>query len=106
MAADHTPPLQVGSFSLNSRLVVGTGKYETYEVMQDALAASGCDTVTVAVRRERLLDDQGRSLLDFLDLDRSYTHVNCTAPPLLVAYGVRFGIATSPSALAMLTMRP
>ena len=59
MAADHTPPLQVGSFSLNSRLVVGTGKYETYEVMQDALAASGCDTVTVAVRRERLLDDQG-----------------------------------------------
>ena len=32
--------------------------------------------------------------------------VNCTAPPLLVAYGVRFGIATSPSALAMLTMRP
>ena len=67
MAADHTPPLLVGSFSLNSRLVVGTGKYETYEVMQDALAASGCDTVTVAVRRERLLDDQGRSLLDFLD---------------------------------------
>ncbi|MEO1597703.1 MAG: thiazole synthase, partial [Planctomycetota bacterium] len=54
MAEDHTPPLQVGSFSLKSRLVVGTGKYETYEVMQDALAASGCDTVTVAVRRERL----------------------------------------------------
>ena len=78
MAADHTPPLQVGSFSLNSRLVVGTGKYETYEVMQDALAASGCDTVTVAVRRERLLDDQGRSLLDFLDLDR-YTILPNTA---------------------------
>ena len=32
--------------------------------------------------------------------------VNCTTPPLLVAYGVRFGIATKPSALAMLTMRP
>ncbi|MEC8092921.1 MAG: thiazole synthase, partial [Planctomycetota bacterium] len=60
------------------RLVVGTGKYETYEVMQDALAASGCDTVTVAVRRERLLDDQGRSLLDFLDLDR-YTILPNTA---------------------------
>ena len=78
MAADQTPPLQVGSFSLNSRLVVGTGKYETYEVMQEALAASGCDTVTVAVRRERLLDDQGRSLLDFLDLDR-YTILPNTA---------------------------
>ena len=78
MAEDHTPPLQVGSFSLKSRLVVGTGKYETYEVMQDALAASGCDTVTVAVRRERLLDDQGRSLLDFLDLDR-FHHRRCRA---------------------------
>ena len=79
MAADHTPPLQVGSFSLNSRLVVGTGKYETYEVMQDALAASGCDTVTVAVRRERLLDDQGRSLLDFLDLADALTEGDAEA---------------------------
>jgi thiazole synthase len=49
---------------------VGTGKYATYELMQQALEASGCRVVTVAVRRERLYDRQNRSLLDFIDLDR------------------------------------
>jgi thiazole synthase len=46
--------------------------------MQRALDASGCDAVTVAVRRERLVDAQGRSLLDFLDLAR-YTILPNTA---------------------------
>jgi thiazole synthase len=64
------PPLKVGSFTLRSRLVAGTGKYSDYAVMNAALEASGCDAVTVAVRRERLVDAQGRSLLDHLDTDR------------------------------------
>src|SRR5512146_1788159 len=38
--------------------------------MQKSLEASGCQVVTVAVRRERLIDQQGRSLLDFLDLSK------------------------------------
>lgn len=64
------PPLRIGSFTVRNRLFVGTGKYASYELMQRALAASGCEVVTVAVRRERLLDTQGRSLLDFLDLSK------------------------------------
>jgi thiazole synthase len=64
------PPLTVGSFTLRSRLVAGTGKYSEYALMNAALEASGCDAVTVAVRRERLVDAQGRSLLDHLDTDR------------------------------------
>ncbi len=69
------PPLQVAGFSLRSRLWVGTGKYlrdgqPDYPLMRRALEASGCDVVTVAVRRERLYDSAGRSLLDFLDLGR------------------------------------
>ena len=72
------PPLTVGSFTLKSRLVVGTGKYRDYDSMQRALDASGCDAVTVAVRRERLVDAQGRSLLDHLDLAR-YTILPNTA---------------------------
>jgi thiazole synthase len=72
------PPLSVGSFTLKNRLVVGTGKYRDYESMQRALDASGCDAVTVAVRRERLVDAQGRSLLDHLDLAR-YTILPNTA---------------------------
>jgi thiazole synthase len=53
---------------LNSRLIVGTGKYETFEIMQQALKLSGADCVTVAVRRERLLDGDGRNILDYIDL--------------------------------------
>lgn len=65
-----TTPLKVGNHVLQSRLVVGTGKYADYETMQNALDASGADCVTVAVRRERLLDADGRSLLEFIDTDR------------------------------------
>ena len=72
------PPLTVGSFSLRSRLVTGTGKYPDHATMNAALDASGCDAVTVAVRRERLVDAQGRSLLDALDTDR-YTILPNTA---------------------------
>src|ERR1700733_7605142 len=62
--------LRIKNFEIQNRLFVGTGKYATYEIMQQALAASGCEVVTVAVRRERLVDKEGRSLLDFLDLDK------------------------------------
>ena len=61
---------RIGSFEVRNRLFVGTGKYTSYELMQRALDASGCQVVTVAVRRERLVDKEGRSLLDYLDLDR------------------------------------
>src|SRR5439155_8261346 len=62
--------LRIGKFDLTNRLFVGTGKYATYELMRQALEASACQVVTVAVRRERLVDKEGRSLLDFLDLDK------------------------------------
>src|SRR5271155_4433464 len=62
--------LRIGKFEVSSRLFVGTGKYASYEVMREALESSGCQVVTVAVRRERLIDKQGRSLLDFLDLSK------------------------------------
>src|SRR5258706_12235186 len=61
---------RIKDFEIKNRLFVGTGKYSSYDVMRAALDASGCQVVTVAVRRERLMDKQGRSLLDFLDLNR------------------------------------
>src|SRR5690242_18223230 len=61
---------KIRDFEVRNRLFVGTGKYATYELMQQALDASGCQVVTVAVRRERLVDAQGRSLLDHLDLSK------------------------------------
>src|SRR2546423_235574 len=61
---------RIKDFEIRDRLFVGTGKYASYELMRQALEASGCQVVTVAVRRERLVDKEGRSLLEFLDLDK------------------------------------
>jgi thiazole synthase len=63
-------PLAIGKFRFTSRLITGTGKYAGYDLMRDCLAASGCEVTTVAVRRERLIDREGRSILDFLDLKK------------------------------------
>ena len=62
--------MTVAGRAFTSRLFVGTGKYATHERMREALSASGCQVVTVAVRRERLFNDQGKSLLEFIDLSR------------------------------------
>jgi len=70
--------LRISTFEFTSRLLVGTGKYATLELMRDALAASGCQVVTVAVRRERLMDKSGRNILDFID-PRRYTLLPNTA---------------------------
>ncbi|MGQ0629106.1 MAG: thiazole synthase [Phycisphaerales bacterium] len=67
---DPAAPLVVGGRTLRSRLVVGTGKYATNDLMRSAIDASGADVITVAVRRERLYNAEGKSLLDALDLSR------------------------------------
>ncbi len=71
-------PLSIGNHVVRSRLFVGTGKYATLEQMRDCLEASGAEVVTVAVRRERLFDREGRNLLDYLD-PRKYTILPNTA---------------------------
>jgi thiazole synthase len=80
MAADLSAedPLRIGSHRFSSRLIVGTGKYAGYELMQEALATSGTECITVAVRRERLIDAEGKNLLDYIDTDR-YTILPNTA---------------------------
>lgn len=71
-------PFTIADRTLSSRLFVGTGKYADYPTMQSALDASGCEVVTVAVRRERLYNERGESLLDYLDTSR-YTVLPNTA---------------------------
>ena len=70
--------LVVGGVTLASRLVVGTGKYATYAAMARCLELSGADCVTVAVRRERLVNAAGENILDHLDAAR-YTLLPNTA---------------------------
>ena len=78
MTEIDTTTLRLGSHQLQSRLIVGTGKYATFELMRECLAISQSDVITVAVRRERLVDASGRSILDFIDLNR-YTILPNTA---------------------------
>jgi thiazole synthase len=75
---DAADQLRVGTHTLASRLIVGTGKYSSYELMGQALARSGTDCITVAVRRERLLNASGQNILDFIDTSR-YTLLPNTA---------------------------
>jgi len=58
--------------TFRSRLIVGTGKYPSHQVMADAHAASGADMVTVAVRRVNISDRSRESLLDYVDADRIF----------------------------------
>ncbi len=70
--------LRIGTHTFNSRLVVGTGKYATYAEMGEALTRSGTDCITVAIRRERLIDAEGNNLLDYIDT-KKYTLLPNTA---------------------------
>ena len=58
--------LDIGGRTFTSRLIIGTGKYRTYEEMRNAHQASGAEMVTVAVRRVPL-DHSSESFLDHLD---------------------------------------
>jgi thiazole synthase len=80
--------LRIGPHHFRSRLIVGTGKYETFGVMREALERSGTECVTVAVRRERLYGSEGQNILDFLD-PRRYTLLPNTAGCYTVRDAVR-----------------
>ena len=60
-------PLTIAGRTYGSRLIVGTGKYKSYEQNARALEASGAEIVTVAVRRVNLTDPNQPKLIDFID---------------------------------------
>ncbi len=60
-------PLVVAGRTLNSRLIIGTGKYKSYAQNAEALVASGADMITVALRRVNLSDTTQERLVDHID---------------------------------------
>ncbi|GAC1448491.1 MAG: thiazole synthase [Vulcanimicrobiaceae bacterium] len=60
-------PRRIGNHDLHSRLIVGTGKYPSLEVMARAHEASGTAMLTVAIRRINLDDPTGKAMLDYVD---------------------------------------
>jgi thiazole synthase len=64
--------LQIAGREFRSRLVVGTGKYRTFQEMKRCHDASGAEMVTVAVRRVNLTDRSKESLLDYIDRSKLF----------------------------------
>ena len=63
----------------SSRLILGTGKYKNFDETKSALEASGCEMVTVAVRRMNIgQDHDSKNLLDYVSPDK-YTILPNTA---------------------------
>lgn len=65
----HDTNLVLGGKDFTSRLIVGTGKYSSSEIMRQAHEESGAEIVTVAVRRVSL-PGKGESILDYIDTKR------------------------------------
>lgn len=63
---------RIAGREFHSRLIVGTGKYRTFQEMGRVLQASGAEIVTVAVRRVNISDRSKESLLDAIDRDRFF----------------------------------
>ena len=64
--------LKIADREFRSRLIVGTGKYRTFDEMRRCHQASGAEMVTVAVRRVNLTDRSKESLLDYVDRDHFF----------------------------------
>ncbi len=64
--------LRIAGKEFRSRLIVGTGKYRSFQEMARAHEASGAEIVTVAVRRVNLTDRSKESLLDYIDRSRYF----------------------------------
>jgi thiazole synthase len=73
---DH---LVIAGRTFTSRLIIGTGKYSSNQVMAAAHEASGAEMVTVAVRRVNITDRGKESLLDYIDPKRYFLLPNTAA---------------------------
>lgn len=71
-------PLVIAGRRFTSRLIIGTGKYKTYEENARAAEAAGAEMVTVAVRRVNLMDPGKPMLVDHLD-PKKFTYLPNTA---------------------------
>jgi thiazole synthase len=71
--------LTIAGRKFRSRLIVGTGKYRSFQEMQRCHEASGAEMVTVAVRRVNLTDRSQESLIDYIDRSKLFILPNTAA---------------------------
>src|SRR5207244_2363088 len=96
--SDKPSKLKIAGREFTSRLLVGTGKFASNELMRDALVASGTEIVTVALRRADLSGkhDPFANILDFIDPKRLQDVGTATVMPLGSPIGSNRGIETRP----------
>jgi thiazole synthase len=70
--------LRVGSYTFNSRLIVGSGKYRDFQITKEATEAAEAEMITVAIRRVNITDPGKENLLDYID-PKQYTILPNTA---------------------------
>lgn len=80
--------LKIGHYAFNSRLIVGTGKYSSFEEMVRAHEASGAELVTVAIARVNLNNVGEKTMLDYIDRKR-FTILPNTAGAYTVEDAIR-----------------
>jgi thiazole synthase len=80
----------LGSHTFTSRVIIGSGKYDSFEQNLECAEASGAEMVTVALRRTELDAPKGQGLLDFISPDR-FTILPNTAG----CYSVKDAVATA-----------
>ncbi|HJN56923.1 MAG: thiazole synthase [Candidatus Woesearchaeota archaeon] len=61
--------LKIGNFEFNSRLFIGTGKYENFDIMKKAHDASGTEVVTIALRRVNL-ENEKENIFNYIDQNK------------------------------------
>src|SRR3954453_11271685 len=71
--------LRIADREFRSRLLIGTGKYRSFQEMARCHEASGAEVVTVAVRRVNLTDRSKESLLDYIDRSKMFILPNTAA---------------------------
>ena len=64
--------LKIAGREFSSRLIIGSGKYKSFQQMAEALARSGAEVITVAVRRVNISDRNKESLLDWIDTKKYF----------------------------------
>ncbi len=81
---------KIANKEFTSRLMVGTGKYASFEQMQTALEQSGTEVVTVALRRVKLDGTREENLLNFIDRKKYWILPNTAG-----CYNVKDAVLTS-----------
>jgi thiazole synthase len=90
--------LTIGSLSFQSRLLLGTGKYPSYEIQKEAVEVSESEILTFAVRRMNIFESSQPNFLEQLDTTK-YTLLPNTAGAKTAAEAVRIAKLAKASGL-------